>query len=112
MEDRKEGGGGGGLVPGCRANKQNCKRLVISLSSGACSTMVTEPLMHSTHPRMPNRLSRSFSMACASTALQHKPGLAFWPPQKSAFCSVAQVMRYCGRALNPGPITQDLDRMW
>lgn len=41
-------------------------------SSGACSTIVVEPEMHRMHPSTPARPNRSFSIKCASTALQHR----------------------------------------
>lgn len=60
--------------PGCKAIFHTCNNEVISLSSGACSTIVRLPTMHSTQPRMPKMLSLSFSMMCASTALQGMDG--------------------------------------
>jgi hypothetical protein len=59
------------VSPGCSANLQTCSREVISCSSGACSTMVMLPTMHSMHPTIPNMFRRSLSTMCASTALQH-----------------------------------------
>lgn len=47
-----------------------CCTLVSGCSAGACSTIVTLPLMHSAQPTQPNMLSFSFSMMSASTALR------------------------------------------
>lgn len=54
---------------GCIARPQICKTDSKGRSSGACRTMASEPVMHSTHPTNPNTLRRSFNKWCARMAL-------------------------------------------
>ena len=56
-------------TPGWLAMTQSCRTESTGRSGGACRTMVSEPVTHSTHPSMPKRFKRSCSMLCASTAL-------------------------------------------
>ena len=80
-------------------------------SSGACSTMVTLPTMHSTQPSTQNTFSRSFSSQCASTALrgrgQAQRSVGGWKPTaaehqatrwltEEKLCSVVEIMvKHC-----------------
>lgn len=47
---------------GCIASAQTWSTEVMGRSSGACSTMASEPAMHSRQPTTPNALSFSASM--------------------------------------------------
>jgi hypothetical protein len=51
------------------ASSHTCSTLANSRSGGACSTIVTLPLMQSATPTQPKRLSFSLSSRSASTAL-------------------------------------------
>lgn len=44
---------------GCIASFHTCMTEVIGASSGACSTMASDPVMQSTQPTMPNMFRRS-----------------------------------------------------
>ena len=74
-----------GVLPGCSASLQTCSREVISCSSGACSTMVMLPTMHSMQPTIPNMFRRSLSTMCASTALQRHRSSSKQQQQVSCF---------------------------
>ena len=47
-------------LPGCIASCQTCNKDVTGVSSGACSTIVSEPATHSIPPSKPKRLSLSW----------------------------------------------------
>ena len=90
-----------GAAPGCIAMFHTSRTLSSGRSSGAWSTMVTLPLMHSAQPTQPNTLSFSFSTASASSALRGRRGAKV---ARAGFASahVATVRRPRHVAAGPG----------